>query len=258
MDYLNDYLRAIPKADADAIRQSLKDNELHLGLDKVSEKEFERLILQIAEKNVALTELPQFGEQIESDSLNDFYVALGIDLNRLFSEQAAIETASVNYEHIYRSNLDEIRRAIESLETAISQLERQTKSGKGLVLRSYSFEPEKAKTQYEDYTEDTHYLFCDRDGSQLESAEINRLYHTYYLSLKQKESVDALHDSSGHTTATIKVLYETPGTLTNTNPEYDISKAIDGTSDTFWFNVCLKSNNGLDKISIGPERGQLL
>lgn len=253
MDYLHDYLRAIPKADADAIRKALKDNELHFGLEEVSEPEFERLIKQIAETNVALTQLPELGERLEAAPLNEFYTNLSVDLNRLFAEQAAIETAAANYDHITQANLEELRRAVESLQESVQRLEKQARGERGLVLRSYRFQPERAKEMNEEYREETRYLFVDRDGTSLQPAEVNRLYHTYYLSLKKEDETDALRDANGHTTARLDVLYETPGTLSNTNPAYAPEKAIDGTTETFWFNVCLKANNGLDRVSIAPE-----
>lgn len=253
MAYLEDYLRTIPLSDSSAIRKAIQENEVHFGLSDISEKEFEKLVNQIAEENNLMTEVPSFSEKIEAAPFNQFYSALSVDLNQLFREQASIEVAGENYDHIYRSNLEEIQRAVENLEQTVLRLEKQNRGEKGLILRSYSFEPENAKQMTETHTTETAYLFADRDGTLLEPAETNRLYHTYSLTLKKKEETNALHKSDGSTSAKLEVLYETPGTVTNTNPEYAPYKAIDGTSDSFWFNICLKSNNGLDKIDTLPK-----
>lgn len=253
MAYLEDYLRTIPLSDASAIRQAILENEVHFGLADISEQEFERLIKQIAEQNEPLASMPTFTEKIEAAPFNQFYSTFSVDLNQLFREQASIETAGENYDHIYRANLEEIQRSVENLEQTVLRLEKQNRGEKGLVLRSYSFEPENAKQMSETHTSETAYLFSDRDGTLLEPAETNRLYHTYSLTLKKKEETNALQNPDGTTSARLEVLYETPGTVTNTNPEYAPHKAIDGTSESFWFNICLKSNNGLDKIDTLPK-----
>lgn len=255
MNYLDNYLKIIPEYDMIEIEKALKENEKHFGLEEISEYEFKNLIKQLSEQDTQVTQVPSFGEKIESEKLNQFYSTVAIDLKRLFSKQESIEVANENYHHVYKSTLDEITRAAENLERHIEQLKHKNSGDKGLVIKKYGFEPEYATEYNENYNKDTEYLFVDRDGSQLTTAETNRFYHNYSLTLSQKDIVDALKNDQNISTATIEIEYQTPGVYENNNPKYSIKNAIDGTSDTYWFTTCFKSNNDLDKITIGPKRG---
>lgn len=253
MNYLDNYLKIIPEYDATEIRKALKENEKHFGLEEISEYEFENLVKQLSENNTQVTEVPAFSEKIKSEELNQFYSSLAIDLKRLFNRQESIEVANENYHHIYQSTLDEISRAVETLRRHVEQLKYRKNKQQGLILKEYSFEPDNEINFTETYTEDTSYLFIDRDGSSLSPAETNRFYHNYSLTLKKKEETNVLINENNIATATVEVIYETPGTLKNNNPLYAPSKMVDGAEDTFWFNVCLKANNDLDKIDINPK-----
>lgn len=253
MNYLDSYLKIIPEYDATQIRKALKENEKHFGLEEISDAEFEYLVKQLSEDNTIVTQVPTFGDKIESDALNQFYSGVSIDLKRLFNKQESIEVANENYHHIYQSTLDEISRAVETLRRHVENLKYRKDKEKGLVVKEYSFEPDNEINYTENYTEDSQYLFVDRDGSSLTPAEVNRFYHNYSLTLKKRESVDVLKNENNISTASIEILYETPGTLENTNPLYAPEKAIDGTADTFWYNVCLKTNNDLDKVQVNPK-----
>lgn len=171
----------------------------------------------------------------------------------MFAEQTSVEVASENYHHIYKDVLEELTRATNNLRQAIEHLDRQSSGERGLILKEYSFEPENEKNMTEPYNMETSYLFVDRDGSPLNPAHVSRLYHNYSLTLSKKKEENAILDSNNITQGTLEVLYETPGTLINHNPTYSIDKAIDGSSDSFWFNVNLKQSNGQDKIDISPK-----
>lgn len=253
MNYLDNYLKIIPEYDANEIRKALKENEKHFGLENISQYEFENLVKQLSVLDAKVTEVPLFQEKIESDTLNTFYSSTAIDLKRLFAKQESIEVANENYYHIYQSTLDEISRAVNVFRRHIEQLKYRKDKEKGLVIKEYSFEKENELRYTESYTEDTAYLFIDRDGSQLDPAETNRFYHNYSLTLQKEEEVNVLLDKTRLSTAKIEILYQTPGTLTNTNALYGPDRMSDGSSDTFWFNVCLKSNNDLDKVNNSPK-----
>lgn len=253
MAYLNDYLKVIPEYDATQIRQALKASELNYAEATVSEQEFERLVHEVQTNKLILTEPLTLGEKLDASVLNNFYKHLGVDLARLFSEQASIEVASQNYHHIYEGTLEELAKEVDSLKQAIYQLERQSRLEKGVILREYSFEPTEAVSLEENLNDETAYLFVDRNGQALNQAERQRLYHNYSLGLHKNVEENVLRDKQGVTTATLEVLYETPGTLTNNNPRYTPDQALDSSTQSFWFNVCLKSNNQLDKVSISPK-----
>lgn len=253
MSYLNDYLKVIPTADASKIRTTLNKSQEYFEISRLSDQAFEELLEKLVVSEEPLTKLVDPGTKITADPLNRFYGNVLLDLTHLFSEQNAIERAGENYDIIYQSQLDELKKEIEALERKIALLEETRKGESGLVLKSFSFEPEKAELFVEPKTVETAYLFADRDGRTLESAIIDRHYHTYFLSLAKNKEIDLLKNEKGLTTASMEVLYESPYTLKNNNEQYGIEKAIDGDNGTFWFNVALKPNNALDSITISQK-----
>lgn len=253
MNYLTNYLTAIPGYDVTKVQQALSSNQLHFGLDSANRQEFERLVTQVTDDRKLLSEAPTLNDKLEAAPLNQFYSSVEVDLAHLFSEQAAIEMAATNYHYIYKDVLEELTRSANQLQQAVDQLDRQPLGERGMVLKEYSFEPEQEHRLSETYSDETAYLYVDRDGTPLTPPEVNRLYHHYSLTLSKRVDENALLNDEGLTTASLEILYQTPGTLTNHNPSYQPSKAIDHSSDTFWFNVALKASNGLDKIDISPK-----
>lgn len=253
MSYLNDYLKVIPKADASKIRDNIAKNKAVFEVNAFSEAEFERLILQLAEQEQQVTTLVDIGTKVTADPLNDFYSHVVMDLSHLIPEQNAIEQAGENYDKIYQGHLEELKKEIEALERRVVELKELKKGEDGLILRSFSFEPDKQGESLETYTEDTAYLFADRDGTVLAPAQIERFYHTYYLALAKNNETNVLQTTAGISSAQLEILYESPNTLDNTNENYGIEKAIDGDSNTFWFNVALKPNNAQDTVFVSPK-----
>jgi len=253
MSYLNDYLRVIPQADASRVRETIAKNKAVFEVNNLSEKEFERLIIQLAEEEGLVTKLVDVGTKITADPLNTFYSHVLMDLSHLFPEQNSIERAGENYDTIYQGHLEELKKEIEALERRVEELKQQKRGEEGLILKTFSFEPDKQSLYVEDYTQEAAHLFVDRDGESLAPASIERLYHTYYLSLDKTVETNVLQNAEGITTAQLEVLYESPYTLDNNNENYRIEKAIDGDSNSFWFNVALKPNNARDSVSVGPK-----
>lgn len=253
MSYLNDYLKVIPKADADKIRENIAKNQAVFEVNNFSESEFEQLILQLAQEEEPVTKLVDIGTKVTADPLNDFYSHTLMDLSQLIPEQNAIEQAGENYDKIYQGHLEELKKGIEALERRVIELRELKKGEDGLILRSFSFEPDKQGELLENHSTETAYLFVDRDGSLLEPAQIERFYHTYYLALAKNDESNALQNTNGISSATLEILYESPNTLDNTNENYGIEKAIDGDTNSFWFNVALKPNNAQDSVSISQK-----
>lgn len=255
MSYLNDYLKVIPKVDADKIRENISSNQEIFEVNRLSEQEYELLINQLAEENTVQTKPVVLDQTITADAFNSFFSNVLVDLSRLFPEQNNIEQAGVNYDRIYQGHLEELKKELEALTRGIERLEKENRGEDGLVIKSYSFEPEEKEVIVERLTDETKYLFVDRDGSHLEPAAGERLFHTYYLTLNQDKKINLLENEKGTTTANLSVVYESPYTLINQNENYTTDKAIDGDDSTFWFNVALKPDNSLDSVSISPRKG---
>ena len=253
MSYLNDYLKVIPKADADQIRETLNQNQAILEVNRFSEEEFENLILQLAEDEQLATTLVDLGNKVTADPLNQFYSHVLMDLSHLFPEQTNIETAGENYNQIYQGHLEDLKKEVAALERRVEEVEDLRRGEEGLVLRSFAFEPESEMAHKELYTSETAYLYVDRDGTVLEPAAIDRLYHNYFLGLGKTKEVNVLQNEQGLTSAQLEILYESPHTIDNKNENYTLQKAIDGDVHSFWFNVALKPNNQTDETSISPK-----
>lgn len=237
------------------IQENISENQEVLTIQNISEKQYEALLNQLAEESHIFTEPVALSQEITADDFNLFYSNVLLDLARLFPEQNSIEQAAINYDQIHQGHLEELRKEVDGLKRNIEKMKAQQRGESGLLLHSFSFEPEERDEHSELYSEETAYLFTDRDGSPLEPAQSERLFHTYYLSLSKQSEESLLESENGRTTARLEVVYESPYTLVNQNENYHISKAIDGNPNTFWFNVALKPNNEPDSVSISPRRG---
>ena len=256
MNYLNDYLRVIPKADADIILKNISENTELFEVSQLTEESYEELINDLINSESNITNVVELDEVITADAFNQFYSNVAIDLHRLFPEQNNIEKLGENYDRIYRGHLEELSYEIEKLRESINKLSSKESLQEDTITESYSFEPDRREIVSESLNEGTKYLFVDRDGSQLESAEQEKLFHTYHLTLAKDKVVDLLVNDKGLTTASIQIIYESPHVIENENPEYAVDKIIDGDSGTFWFNVAKKPDNSLDYVSIYPHRNK--
>ena len=189
-----------------------------------------------------------------AEEMNEFYSNVQLDLVHLFMEQNLLEGISENYDRIYEGNLDDMRSQIANLEQKTAMLDMEKDGEDGLVVRSYSFEPANKLFNIESKTKDVpESLWTDRDGTILKEVEIGRTFHKYHASLSKEKTNDLLKNANGQTTAKIELLYESPYVLSTINNNYDISKAIDGNDNTFWYSVALKPNNSSDKTTINPK-----
>lgn len=254
MSRLSDYLKVIPKADADIIRQNIAENTELFEIQNLTEQEYENLIDSLIEEEKILTEPVELSEKILAEELNTFYSSVATDLHRLFPEQNNIERLGENYNRIYQGHLEELSNEIERLRTSVNRLQDVETIEENTIIIGYSFEPDRKEEVSELYSSDTAYLYQDRDGTNLNPASQEKLFHTYHLVLNKEEATDLLINDKGITTAKLDVLYESPYVIENDNPEYDIGKAIDGDEGTFWFNVAYKPDNSLDYINIMPGR----
>lgn len=253
MSYLDNYLEIVPQVDAAAIRAAIAQNQEYFRINNLNETEFEALLAYLVTEDALVTQLVDLTQKVSADPLNTFYSNAFLDLTHLFLEQNQLEKAGVNYNRIYEGNLDELRQEVRSLQTRVDELAKELSNGETVQVKAYSFEPENASANQETDSQTYAYLFQDRDGTPLEPAVVNRYYHTYHLSLAQDQLTDLLHDANGNATARIKLAYQSPYVLDNTNEHYTIDKTTDNDSSTFWFSVALKPDNGSDRCTINPE-----
>ena len=254
MNYLNDYLKVIPKADSDIIMANIHENSELFEYSGLMEDDYEILINQLIQSEDIVTEIIELNEIITAEDFNSFYSNVALDLHRIFPEQNNIEKLGESYDRIYQGSLDELSYEIEKLRESINLLSAKESLQKDTITESYSFEPDKKEQVSEILNEDTKYLFVDRDGKAIAPAEQEKLFHTYHLTLSKNESINVLVNDSGITTAKIDILYESPYVLSNTNKEYSTEKILDGDTSTFWFNVAKKPDNSLDYVNIMPGR----
>lgn len=254
MSYLNNYLKIIPKADADIIRQNIAENTELFEIKNLSEQDYEALIDYLINSEGSITKPIAVSDTITAEELNKFYSNVAMDLHKIFPEQNNIERLGTNYERIYEGHLEELSNEIEKIRYSVDRLSNKEALEENLVIRSYSFEPDLRSENSESYTEDTAYLYTDRDGSAAAPARQEKLFHTYHLTLDKTEEVDLLVNENGITTAKLEVVYQSPYVVSSDNPEYDIMKAMDGDSATFWRSVARKPDNSLDTVNILPGR----
>lgn len=252
MSYLQEYLKAIPKVDADEIQSYLKKNEEIFSVLDISEKEFKFLIEKLNEKSEPVTYPVELNQKILASDFNNFYKNVAIDLVRLFSTQNSIEGAAENYNRIYDGNMQDLIKEYEKLSKKVIELDMQTQQEEGLIIHSFDFEPSGIFSNIEKDKEKYGYMFQDRNGSYLEPVEIKRTYHKYHANLSLEDARDLLKDEDGNTTAKIEILYESPYTIDLMNKNYNIENVLNDDSSNFWFNIALKPNNNSDSVTINP------
>lgn len=254
MSYLSNYLKIIPKADADVIRENIAENKELFEIKNISEQEYELLINHLIENEGIQSEQITLSDSIVADELNEFYSNVAMDLHKIFPEQNNIEKLGENYKRIYEGHLEELANEIEKIRLSVDRLSNKEHIQENVKIVEYSFEPDLRSQNSELFTDETAYLYLDRDGSIKAPATQEKLFHTYHLTLSKTKDVDLLVNESGITTAKLEIVYESPHVVKNNNPEYDISKALDGDSNTFWFNVSQKPDNSDDTVNIMPGR----
>lgn len=254
MNYLDNYLKVIPKADANKIKESINENKEIFEVKKISEQEYELLINHIIENNEIVTDLIELDNIIKAEELNEFYSNVAIDLHKLFPNQNNIELLGQNYKRIYEGHLEELANEIEKIKVNIDRLSQKRHIQENVKEVYYSFEPDLKNENAEEYNENTSYLYKDRNGKLIKPAVQEKLFHTYHLSLNKTKEIDLLVNEKGISTAKIEVVYESPHTIKNKNPEYSVEKILDGDKDTFWLSTAHKPDNNIDTVNIMPGR----
>lgn len=253
MSYLEGYLKVIPQVDGIKIKEAISANEEIFTVADFTEEKFKEIIDYLALKEEPLTAPVNLTQKVVADPLNDFYSKAAIDLIFLFTEQNLIEGVAENYDRIYQGNLEDLKNEAYNLEKRVKELDMESEGEEGLVVRSYSFEPTNLSANVETDRQRYSSLFMDRDGTILESTSIDRNFHKFFTSISRDKETNLLLNSKGETSARLKLLYESPYTVKNENPNYTLDKIIDGNDSTFWFNVSLKPDNASDSVYVNPE-----
>lgn len=234
MDYLKGYLSVLPKYDRQQVEQLLQENMDLLEVKVVTKEEFEALLQQLANRKDKVTTLEPTGEKVDAEHLNTMHSNVALDLKRLYNSHLIVEKVIANYNRILKGTLEDIQREVDSLSTRVAELDLKAKGEDGLVVKTYGFQEKDKNLYMETNNKDTESLFLDRDGKTvLKTAEINRTFQQYYLSLPIKEVEKALYDKSGIVTAKIEVLeFNKDKAITDIN--HPIEHAIDGALESYW------------------------
>lgn len=257
MNYLQDYLRVVPKVEKERVEALLRANKAIYEVQNLTEREFQELVNFLAEKQEPVSKPIELQETMEAEDFNLFFSNVAIDLMHLFEEQNLLEGAAANYDRIFSGVLDDIRKEVAALRQREQELYLENKGEDGLFVRTYSFESENKTKHAEAYNADTKYLFEDRDGSVLPEVAYERSYHQHYISLAKEDELNVLVNDKNQTTARIKVTYENEGAVNLKEEKYKIDKAIDGSDDTYYMHVVLTTSPAIHKIPKHPDLDKL-
>lgn len=242
-DYLKGYLEVIPDAERLKLKNLLQ-NSSNTMKDIVSEDEFAEIIRRIAQKNEQQAEFIEQNERLDHTLYNEFFRRVQIDLQVLFTESDLIERALVNYDRLYDGILADLQKEIDKLKEKVNNLRLVAEGEDGLIVRSVDF---RTNTMIENDRETLSYLFTDRDGSIIPSAEVVHSGEVHYVTLKKDTSVDRVHDREGNTTASFTIL-DRRG-IPSEKDGYPISDAIDNSAMTYWADVVLVD----EPITVGMD-----
>lgn len=200
----------------------------------MTEREFAQLISRIMEDHEQLTEVVPQTERVSSQSYNQFFGNVQVDLDLMFAETDLVERALSSYERLYDGIIADLSNEIKALQERINNLRLVAEGEKGLVVKSFDFtssaEMETDRTQYA-------HLFRDRDGSQISDVEVQKNSEASYLSLKMVSGKDRIRDESGKIIADLQIIDHRGIPVTQNN--YPIANAIDDSRDSYWGEVVL-------------------
>lgn len=257
MNYLQDYLRVVPKVEKERVEALLQANKAVYEVQNLTEREFQELVTFLSEKQEPVTKPIELQETVEAEDFNRFLSNVAIDLMHLFEEQNLLEGAASNYDRIFSGVLDDIRKEVAALRQREQELYLENKGEDGLFVKTYSFEAENKNKHAEVFNAENKYLFEDRDGSVLPEVAYERSYHQHYISLAKEDELNVLVNEKNQTTAKIQVSYENAGSVNLKEEKYKIDKAIDGSNDTYYMHVVLSTSPAVHKIPKNPDLDKL-
>lgn len=232
MQYLENYLKVLPGYDREEVESMIQRNTDLLEVKMVEKDEFEALIRRLSSRYEKATELKPTGEKLDAEHFNDMYGPVALDLGYLYGGHLHLEKVMANYDRILRGTLSDVERELNSLKTRVEELNLKAKGEDGLIIKTYGFEATEKSLHMETDREQFGHLFVDRDGRELPMAELNRSFHSHYLSLPISTKENAMQDDNGTATAKMKMMYETPGVKRYIS--YLPKKAVDSSPDTYW------------------------
>lgn len=225
--YLYGYLSSIPQSE---YRNILDFLQRHMSSAlSLSESEIRAIVDAIEnDKEPATSKTEVLKDERPKDTYNRFFKNASIDISYLYKVINSLENALQSYSYLSSSYLSDLKSELDKLETKIVELKAKKEYQNNTIVVSESF---KTTESFEPYSTDNSYLFLDRDGSVLETADIVHRSTEDMLVLKTVKSVDALHNRNGKTIGIIEVL-DYRGLPVDTYNSKD--RAIDGSDMTYW------------------------
>lgn len=226
-DYLNGYLASIPKSEYDKIVTFLKDNIAEkLGMP---EERFQTLLSRITtDKASVVSERVVSSIEKPSDTYNDFFSKVYIDLSYLFKVINLLYNAVEGYSDLSASYFSDIKGEIDKLQIMTEGLLAKENYSSNSTVRTETF----GNTEYFETLDDsTGYLFCDRDGSPLNAVGIVHNDTDSMITLGVVRSEDLLHGSDGKPKGRISLSdYRGVPVKTYSGPE----NAVDNSPSSYW------------------------
>lgn len=242
-EYLEGFRSLLPQAQQKRLKE-LMDTMMsnNVGQAGITDAEFQRMASRLAEDRdpmVRYTPVTGDLDKISSEQFNTFHTQVYNDLLFLFSEADLVDSAIINYEYIHQSEIKNLKDELAKLRSRIDGLKLAAQDRGNVITKTEDFtlssniEPILNAT-----TGARSQLYKDRDGSDLEVANINNNGNNNQLTLRVVEPVlDKLRDSEGGSTAKI-VLSDFRG-APSAQVTHTVVNAIDGNITTYWGEVVL-------------------
>ncbi|BCO16130.1 hypothetical protein_gp077 [Bacillus phage vB_BceM_WH1] len=233
--YLKGYLEVLPKSQRIEVERVLQNYD-DLFNTVYTEEEFKRALATVAEKHEPLSKLLLQTDRLDSEIHNQIGANMQVDLNYLFHNSLLLEKITASYDHIFDGMLADMQKEVTALGQQIDAIHFIKKGEVGLILRGDDFT---SQANREIYTEETAYLFCDRNGKELPVAPIERTHDQYNLQIQKTRDVNAIMNERGEITAKIEVVDRRGTPLPTISEDYVLSNAMDGSSQTYWADIVI-------------------
>lgn len=226
-NYLKGYLASIPKSEYDGMINFLKDNIT----DKlsISKEQFELLLDQIIQdRQPATSQRDARSSEKPSDTYNDFFGNVYIDLSCLFKVVNLLYNAIDGYTNLSSSYLSDIKGEIDKLEVLVKELQAREEYSSNAIVVTETF---KNTEYFEAYNDSTSYLFCDRSGEPLSVVDLVHNNTDDMIVLNVSKDVDLLHGKDGKPMGKLDVV-DYRGVPVSTYAT--TSNAIDNSTMSYW------------------------
>lgn len=225
--YLEGYLSSIPESEIRNIKNFLKQ----YAVEKLNlpESEFQQILDILLKEKVPATTVVNIDENEKpKNTYNKFFSKVSIDLVYLFKIIELLYEALESYTYLSSSYFSDIKNELDKLKIKIDNTRAKIEYDANTIIITENFNN---TSSFEEYNPSTMYLFVDRDGVELEPADLIVNNDSTMISLSTAESKDLLHKENGKPIGAIEIL-DFRGVPKDTyfGPEY----AIDNSEVTYW------------------------